>query len=157
MANPSYPTITEASLTPFRAIEVQLTTFPDLLDRAECPYPPLVKAMLRRLIGGEMVDTGTSSLSDAAERTLDDEIAAIYQSVRREADHYSGSDPKDKMSFLKTSNDLLTKLVDLQSRRINIRNMALTQRAVVEAMEEFLTPAQRTQFIDKLGTFIDVV
>ncbi len=155
----SYPPITEASLTPFRAIEIQLKANPGLLDDEACPYPPLVKAMLRRLIMDEPVATGTDqigTLVDPAEAALDREIAELYQTVKRDANSYAGSDMKDKMSFLKTANDLLTKIVDLQARRLNIRNMARQQRAFVECMEEFLTPAQRTTLISKLEGHLDV-
>lgn len=151
-----YPPITEAMLTPFRAIEAQLMSNPGLLDEPECPYPPLVKAMLRRLAGEAGVDTGTDMLVDASSDRLDVEIASLYQTVKRDAATYTGSDMKDKMSFLKTSNDLLTKIVELQTKRFNIRNSARTQRAVVDAMEEFLTPAQRTSFIERLEGFVDV-
>lgn len=153
---PSYPNITEAALTPFRAIEIQLKATPDLLDRPECPYPPLVKAMLRRLIGGEMVNTGSDTLLDAAEASLDEEIASLYRTVRQDANNYTGSDMKDKMAFLKVSNELLTKIVDLQSKRFNIRNMARMQRIVIEAMEEHLDPAQRSALIEKMEALHDL-
>lgn len=159
MTKASYPPITEASLTPFRAIEIQLKSNPGLLDDPACPYVPLVKAMLRRLILDEPVNTGTDfadKLANPAEGDLDREIAELYQTVKRDAAAYTGSDMKDKMSFMKTANDLLTKIVDLQARRLNIRNMARMQRAFVESMEEFLTPAQRTTLISKLEGHIDV-
>lgn len=152
MTQPHYPPITEATLTPFRAVEIQLRENPGLLDDAACPYDPLVKAMLRRLSGDVTVSTGSVELmTDPAAGELDSEIADLYRTVKRDMQTYTGSDMKDKMAFLKTAQDLLTKLVDLQTRRINIRNMAQAMRAVIEVMEEFLTPAQRTEFIEKLG------
>jgi hypothetical protein len=153
-----YPPITESMLTPFRALEVQLQQEggADLLDREECPYPSNIKPMLRRLAGGELVATGTEMMTDAASDRLDVEIANIFETVKRDMNMYTGSDMKDKMSFLKTGQDLLSKIVDLQAKRFNIRNSARTQRAVVDAMEEFLTPAQRTSFIERLEGFVDV-
>lgn len=159
MTKAHYPPIVEATLTPFRAIEIQLQSNPGFLDAEECPYPPQIKAMLRRLTGDMSVDTGTGAaqkLVDAGEDALDLEIAEIYLTVKRDMGTYTGSDMKDKMSFLKTAQDLLTKLVDLQARRHNIRNAAKMQRSVVEALEEFLTPAQRTAFISKLEGYLDV-
>ena len=159
MSNPHYPTITEASLTPFRALEVQLSEHPDILDRAECPYTPNVKIHLRRLLGeagsGSSV-AENSKLLDAADRTLDDEIADLYRTVKNDAAAYTGNDVKDKVAFLKVANDLLTKIVDLQARRINIKNMATMQRIVVETMEACLSPADRTTFIERIGKIADV-
>jgi hypothetical protein len=159
METPRYPNITELSLTPFRAIEIQLKGTPDLLDRPDCPYPPLVKAMLRRLVGGETgVDTGSDTevnrkLVDASESALDLEIADLYATVKRDSANYTGSDMKDKMAFMKISGDLLTKIISIQEKRFNIKNMAQMQRTVVEALEEYLTPAQRTEFIEKMAKF----
>lgn len=159
MKSPQYPTITEATLTPFRAIEIQLRDTPDLLDRAECPYPPTTKVLLRRLTDATVGMVGAvkgDPLTIADEAALDDEIAALYRSVKVSSDTYVGTDVKDKMSLMKVSNDLLTKLVDLQAKRFNIRNMARMQRIVVEALEEHLSPGQRTEFITKLEGLTDV-
>jgi hypothetical protein len=159
MQTPQYPTITDAALTPFRALEIQLKDIPDLLDRAECPYPPTIRAMLRRLtrtdMAGVHVEKG-DPLTQADEGALVDEIAALYRSVKTDATAYVGTDIKDKMSLMKTSNDLLTKLVDLQGKAFNIRAMARMQRLIVETMEEHLTPGQRTEFITKLEALQDV-
>lgn len=151
-----YPSITEASLTPFRAVEIQLHSNPGFLDDPACPYPPSTKAMLRRLTGAEPAAATGTDLTDPAEAKLDEEIANLFRTVKRDSDTYTGSDMKDKMSFLKTATDLLSRLIDLQSKRFNIRNMARAQRAFVEVLEEFMTPAQRTEIISKLEGYIDV-
>jgi hypothetical protein len=113
--------------------------------------------MLRRLVGGEKVDTGfVERLIDPGDAELDREIAQIIETVKLDMKNYTGSDMKDKMSFLNTGNNLLVKLVDLQSKRFNIRNMARAQRVLVETMEQFLTPAQRTAFIQQIEGLVDV-
>lgn len=155
MSTPHYPVIDEALLTPFRAIELQLQTFPDMLSDPACPYGPAVRAYVQRLVKAKTIE-GPDPLTQADSEELDQEIASLYRQVKSDAATYSGTDPKDKMSFLKTSNDLLTKLVDLQSKRFNTRNMARMQRQVVEALEEFLDPGQRTDFIKRLEAVLDV-
>lgn len=159
-----YPPLSEASMTPFRAIELQLKQDPGYLDAPECPYPPMVKAMLRRLGGEFGGDTGfgggggeeVNGLVDAASDTLDIEIAKLYKSVQRDSVTYQGSDTKDKMSMTKMAADLLARLIDLQMKRENIRNFARGQKAMIECMEAYLTPAQRTEYIAKLKDFVDV-
>lgn len=156
METARYPSITEASLTPFRAIEIQLKATPDLLDKSECPYPPLVKAMVRRLVGQAPENDTGSDLVDPASDALDIEIANLYKEIKRDSQAYSGSDMKDKMAMLKTSADLLTRLLTIQEKRFNVRNMAQMQRLVVEMLEAHLTPAQRTEFINRMETIFDV-
>lgn len=160
MSKPHYPPLSEATLTPFRAIEIQLQNDPDFLDRPECPYPPMIKAMLRRLAGGQMaVATGTEdaqALVDAGLEGLDIEIAKLFLQVKQDINTYTGSDPKDKMAFTRTAQDLLSKIVDMQAKRYNVRNFARAQAIMVEVLEEFLTPAQRTTFLTKLESLNNV-
>lgn len=155
MSTPHYPTIDEALLTPFRAIELQLQTFPDMLSDPACPYTPAVRAYVQRLAKVTTPD-GPDPLVEADSDALDVEIAKLYRTVKDDAATFTGTDTKDKMAFLKTANDLLTKLVDLQAKRFNTRNMARMQRLVVETLEEFLDPGQRTEFIKRLEAVLDV-
>lgn len=159
MSTPHYPSISDAMLTPFRAIELQLKTHPTMLEDPNCPYPPAVLAYVRRMVlvdGAAPKSAGPDPLTIADGEALDQEIAKLYQMVKTDAATFTGTDTKDRMSFLKTCNDLLTKLVDLQARRFNVRNMAKMQRQVVETLEEFLEPGQRTAFIQKLEALQDV-
>ncbi|AKU43533.1 hypothetical protein CPT_Seuss7 [Caulobacter phage Seuss] len=158
---PFYPPLTDVQLTPFRALVAQFEKFPDILDRPECPYDHGVKVMIRRLLMADKVNGGSrdeieiDGLVDASADAIDREIAALLLQVKRDSSVYAGSDPKDKMAFMKGSHDLLSKLVDLQTKRFNVRNMAKMQRLVIEHLEEFLTPAQRTTLITKLKDLID--
>lgn len=151
--NPTYPTLTDAQLVPFRALEAQLVQFPDLLDRQDCPYPPHIRTFVRRLIGehvGPIVDAPMGD-DDLVQETIN-----LYREIQRASTNVNTSDPKDKMAIFKTSADLLTKLVALREKAVNIRQMSQVQRTVVECLESILEPAQRSQFVEKLGTFIDV-
>lgn len=159
MTTPTYPAITEAMLTPFRAIELQLQAHPTMLEDPACPYPSAVLAYLNRLTrpaGAVVQGDGHDPLTVADGDELDVEIANLYRMVKQDAATFTGTDTKDRMSFLKTANDLLTKLVDLQAKRFTTRNMAKMQRLVVETMEEHLDPGQRTEFIKKLEALTDV-
>ena len=158
-----YPPVTSAMLTPFRAIDIQLNQDPGFLDYDDCPYDGPTKALLRRLAsggsGGGDLDPGelrkALQLTEEGGKALDLEIAKLYQTVQRDAATYTGSDTKDKMSLMRTANDLLTKLVDLQRSRANIRQFARATRVMIETMEEYLTPAQRTEYITKMEGQID--
>lgn len=150
---PTYPTITDAQLVPFRALEAQLGPFPDLLDRQDCPYPPHIRTLVRRLIGehvGPIVDEAMDD-DDLVQETIN-----LYREIQRSSTTFNTSDPKDKMAVFKTSADLLTKLVALREKAVNIRQMSQFQKSVVELLESVLEPAQRSEFVEKLGKFIDV-
>jgi len=151
---PKYPGVTDATLVPFRAIELQLKEFPDLLDRPECPYPPHIKAFLRRLTG----EPGTAPVPVEAfgEDDLLREITELYETLRRTSESVNTNDAKDKIAMLKTSADLLTRMVDLKGKALNQREMARFQKLVVEILETVITPAQRAEFIEKMGSHLNV-
>lgn len=150
---PYYPTLTDAQLVPFRALEAQLGQFPDLLDRQDCPYPPHIRTLVRRLIGehvGPVVDEAMGD-DDLVQETIN-----LYREIQRASTNVNTSDPKDKMAIFKTSADLLTKLVALREKAVNIRQMSQFQKAVVEVLESVLEPAQRSDFVEKIGNYTNV-
>lgn len=151
---PKYPSITDATLVPFRAIEVQLKQFPDILDRPDCPYPPHIKALVRRLMGEP--GTGPAPVAAYGEDDLLQEITDLYEELKKVSTTVTTNDAKDKIAMLKTSGDLLTKMVDLKAKALNQREMARFQKLIVEILETVITPAQRAEFIEKMGTYLDV-
>jgi hypothetical protein len=128
----SYPAITDAMLVPFRAIDVQ----PGCLDDPACPYPPAIKAFLKRLIG----DTTP--------------IKAFNDIYRQLQDVPVTTDTKENIAMFKVRADLLTKMVSLKERAMNARDMARFQRTVVEVLDQIITPAQRNEFLEKLTPYV---
>lgn len=150
---PTFPTLTDAQLVPFRTLEIQLKQFPDLLDRQDCPYPPHIRTLVRRLIGehvGPIVDEPMDD-DDLVQETVN-----LYREIQRASLNVNTSDPKDKMTIYKTSADLLTKLIALREKAVNMREMSNFQKSVIEVLESVLTPAQRSDFVEKLGKYTNV-
>lgn len=146
---PAYPAIPEASLTPIRAIEIQMKEYPDILDRADCPYPASVKAFLRKL-------GGPTEPREYSEDELIDEITSLYNELKTASTTVVTTDAKDKVALLKTSADLLTRMVSLKEKALNIREVSRFQKLVIEVLETVVTPAQRAEFVEKLGKYVNV-
>lgn len=148
--NISYPRIDDAMLIPFRAIDAQLKQHPDLLERAECPYPKAVRDFLSTRLANKPVDIKRNYDDD----DLEAEIAELYSELKS-AGFGSGVDAKDKAQVLKTYADLLTKMVALRERMMNVRYMGAFQKSVIEMLETVLTPGQRSDFIEKMGAYLN--
>jgi hypothetical protein len=146
-----YPRLDDATLIPFRAIEALLKQTPDLLQRDDCPYSASVREFLVTRLG-----KGEFKKIDYSDDDLETEIADLYTELKRAGLSVTMSDPKDKIAMLKTASELLTKLVSLKERIQNVRQMGQFQRTVVELMERILTPAQRSNFVDSLGSYLDL-
>jgi hypothetical protein len=155
---PSYPPCTDSDVLVFRALELQLVAHPDLLDRADCPYSPDIKAVLRRALSRSTSSGAvTERLEAVAELGHDDilaEITQLYQELRRDSVNSITSDPKEKAALSKTYADLLTRMVTLKERGLGVRDVAKFQSAVMSFLEQICTPAQRTDFVQILGKYI---
>lgn len=153
-APPTYPSFSDAALVPFRAIQAQVAAHPDILDRDDCPYPDHIRSFLRPLLG--VAGPGPGERVRYDDDDLYQEIVDLYEDVKAATTAINTNDAKDKVQILKNSTDLLTRLVALREKQLNIRQMGQFQKAVVEFMEGTLTPAQRAEFIEKLGQYANV-
>lgn len=157
---PSYPPCTDSDVLVFRALELQLAAYPDLLDRADCPYSPDIKAVLRRALsrststGGTGVDARLEAVAELDHDDILAEITQLYQELRRDSVNSVTSDPKEKAALSKTYADLLTRMVTLKERGMGVRDVAKFQSAVMSFLEQICTPAQRTDFVQILGKYI---
>lgn len=144
--SPRYPPISDTSLVPVRAVQALLKNHPDALDQQDCPYSPSIRAFLRELF---------AIRAEAVEVYDDDElgieIVRLYKEVQR---MQASSDPKEAAQIAKTKAGLLEKMLEMRERQINVRNMAKFQKVVVETMETILTPAQRSDFTEKLANVL---
>lgn len=157
---PSYPPCTDSDVLVFRALELQLAAHPDLLDRADCPYSPDIKAVLRRALS-RSTSSGSGDVAERLEAVVeldhDDilaEITQLYRELRRDSVNSITSDPKEKAALSKTYADLLTRMVTLKERGLGVRDVAKFQSAVMSFLEQICTPAQRTDFVQILGKYI---
>jgi hypothetical protein len=148
----TYPSLTDAALVPFRALEAQIGVHPDILDRPECPYPDHIKDFVRRMLA----DNGPTELVRYDDDDLYGEICKLLEDIKKASLNVNTSDPKDKVQILKNATDLLTKLVGLREKQHNVREHARFIRSVIELLESLLTPAQRTEFVEKMGAYLDV-
>jgi len=144
----TYPTITDATLVPLRAIQLQLIEDPDFLNHDDCPYPTHIRDFLRVFGGVQSEKRGSYS-----EDELIDDITDLYEELKTITRSVNNPDVKDKIALMKTAGDLLTRMVALKEKAVNMRSMSQFQRAVVEVLETVITPAQRSEFIEKLGKY----
>lgn len=81
------------------------------------------------------------------------EAAKLYtglSSVKHEAES-----PNEQLSYYKTATNLLEKLVGLEERAMGLKKVHEFHSAVMNVMEEVLTPTQRTDVMEKLQRTID--
>jgi hypothetical protein len=153
VTQPYYPSIDDALLVPFRALQQQLVKTPDLLTRAECPYPPAIRAELTQLLQAPAPEAMDLDLEDID--TLEGEISQLYRNVKAFSAGMAQSKDKDAINLYKTLTSLLEKIMEMRGSVLNMKNMSDFQRRVLEVLDNIVTPEQRAEFIEKLGSFAE--
>lgn len=119
-----------------------------LMDE-ECPYPArLVDLLLEyRGTGGEVED------EDEGDLDLVKENQRILRELKDQKDTLKDDDHSEAMAYYRTSTAVLEKLVSMQERANNVRQIGKFYGIVMETMEEFLDAAQITELRERLKEF----
>lgn len=148
-----YPKIDAPYLTNFRALRLMLLKDPEVLDKPECPYSQEVKNFLRDVFKPAPPVREVRRYEDD---DLYAEICDLYDRVKVSIDTMGTVEAKEKSQILKNATELLTKLVTLREKQSSVREMARFQRIVIDVLEGVLTPAQRSEFLERLGDLANV-
>lgn len=127
----------------------------------ESPYPGEVQKFFDSLKGNPMPES--KGFQEAAQMlnmesdnkwdNLAKEAVLIYNDLK--GVKVSTESPNEKIQYFKTISNLLEKLVSLQERAMGLKNVHEFHKAVMEVMEEVLTPTQRTDVMQKLQDVIN--
>lgn len=156
MATPFYPTITPETLTPFNAALSLMMKDPGYLDHSSCPYPEPVRQFLHKLATGS--GAPVAELADVSLETPEDvleQLSQLYTTLMGFGKSIKASDASEKIQWAKASTSLLERIVTIRERTLNLKQFSEFQSAVLGLLNEVLEPAQRTDFVDRLGKYID--
>lgn len=152
----TYPLLTTSTLsvTGLRAVRLLMEKSPDYLDQAGCPYGPELKSFLRELFKPTV--TAPRKMIRYDDDEIFTEVCDMYDQVRTSIDTLGAVDAKERSQILKNATDLLTKLVSLREKQSSIRDQGRFVKSVIELLEAVLTPAQRTEFLTRMGEYNNV-
>lgn len=157
MPTPYYPPLTAEQIVPLRAIKGLLVNRPDMLDVPDCPYSPDVTAFLK-----ELLQTKVSDLPQQAEiisledpDAIGDQLEQIYSNLMTFQNDIKTTDAKDKVQWAKAVVSILERIISQRERVFNLKNYSHFQRQVIDFLDAILEPSQRTDFVERLGTYLE--
>lgn len=115
---------------------------PDLLETGG--YPPEFVAIVRPLVQTAAVKS----------QTIEDvmtEIQNLYQELNQFSPGIMAEDRETYTQYLKLKASLISKIVELKERSMNLRTIKTFQDRVLLAVDKVLTVEQRTEFMQELG------
>lgn len=125
---------------------------PNYLNDPECPYNGKLRELLQHL-APRQATAAPADDGDFEPRTddqLEREVTKLLDDIKAFGVTLSVGDVTERMSYFRTHTNLLEKLVSMKERMANVKSVATFQAIVLNAIEESLTPDQRTQVMDAL-------
>lgn len=142
-----YPPLPPGTTKLLRILMANLLSDPTGYLGADCPYNDQDREALAQLLPASKVEKPDLQVDPDF---LWAEARAIYLSLQDLGSAEDKLDPKEKMSLAKVRASLLEKLLSIQERATNLKNMERFQSVVLEHLDRVLTAEQRLAFLESL-------
>lgn len=161
MSTTYFPPMSTPAIAPFRVLKQMLANNPALLDEPNCPYPDDIKLFLKELMMPGM-DHRPAEIIAAVSVDFDDpdaliqEFEKLYREIQAVTKESAKLDPNERIQWAKAATGLLEKIVTLKEKSFNIRSHSQFQRKVIDLIDVVLAPEQRTEFVRRLGDYLEL-
>lgn len=153
-----YPRLMEpVTLDSMKLIRRHLQEDTGYLDHPDCPYSPELTEFLKEILTErenplEQIDTssGSEEGSEPEEVDIETESRRLYHEMRGFLKKIDKTDVSERAAMFRTCTALLEKLITIQERAQGINQYMGFKRLLFEALDEYLTPNQRTELLDRL-------
>lgn len=154
---PFYPSVRDETILGLNVVVQNLEKDPSYLDSPECTYSDTVKDFFRKKIvvgGGSNLDHNIDLFAkEEGETDLDklkDQIIAVINDLEDFGRKLTIADSTDKMGYFRTKTALIEKLVNMQERIFNVKEINDFRNTLLGFMNEVLTKDQVTDLMKRL-------
>ncbi|WMC09523.1 hypothetical protein PU634_10385 [Oceanimonas pelagia] len=153
-----YPRLSEpVTLDSLKLIRRHLQEDPEYLDHPSCPYSAELAEFLKEILPErknplEEISTETEPANDIEPEDVDIETESrrLYHEMRGFLKGIEKSDVSERAAMFRTCTALLEKLITIQERAQGVNQYMGFKRLMFEAMDEYLTPSERTELMERL-------
>lgn len=152
-----YPIIEDGAAWRVELILMKMKEDPEFLLDPECPYTEDDRQALARMVdampvGDEDIEFEDFEFDEDGNKwdRLESQTQKLFKSLLKEQNNLNVKDNSEKMSFFRTATSLLDKLVGIQERAANLKQIHLFHDTVMRIMEDNLDAGQRTAVMDQL-------
>lgn len=144
---PDFPENIEFSLV---VVIKALEENPNYLNEPDCPYNGKLREQLQHLAPKAAAAAQVEDFTPRTDDQLEREVTQLLDDIKDFGLKLNVDDITEKMSYFRTHTNLLEKLVSMKERMGNVKSVATFQAIVLNAIEESLSPDQRTQVMEAL-------
>jgi hypothetical protein len=130
------------------------------LDHPDCPYSQELVEFLKEILPErknplEQIDKpqedGKEITDELPEEVdIETESRRLYHEMRGFLRALDKTDVSDRAAMFRTCTALLEKLITIQERAQGVNQYMGFKRLLFEALDEYLTPSQRTELLERL-------
>ena len=148
-----YPQIRDETIMSLNAVVMNMEKDPGYLESDECPFSDSVKAFFRKKIEVQagLGAGGLDLFSEGGDlEAVSAQIKAVINDLEAFGQKLTIADSPDKMGYFRTKTALIEKLVNMQERVYNIKEINDFKSTILAFMNEVLTKDQITDFMQRL-------
>ena len=144
-----YPNIRDDTILMMKSIELALDKDPSYLDKAECTYSDTVKNFFRARAAPKLT-APIFTEEGATDEELDVQIKRLMSDLESFGQNLTSADHSEKLQYFKTKTVLIEKLVNIQEKILNLRELNEFRSVLLQFMEEICTKDQITTLMTRL-------
>ena len=148
-----YPKLDESSFFQFKVVVENMLKDEDYLKADECPYPPAMKDFFMSLRPPEVSDVFSG---DDDVLVIEEQIQKIINDLESMSPAIAKSDPGEKMNYFKIKAALYDKLISMQEKTMNLKEINEFRNIILEFMHESLTKDQITALMHRLDGIMGI-
>lgn len=152
---PDFPPALFSTLNTWKKLIQEDTTY---LEDDTCPYEPNEVELLQELFSDS--PNGTSIAPNIPE-DLDEvpdfetEALQLYRDMKEFKNKLSTSDTSEMTSTFRTMVSLMEKILDVQERASGIKQFGGFKSFILDSMERYLSPQQKSEFVEEMKLILN--
>lgn len=158
MSTPHFPNFSRETQAFLSIISSLLQNDPGSLDVPECPYSVEQLELLKSVFLTS--SAGSPSLESLADEEInidiEKEAKQLFRDMKTFKTSLSSDDSSEKVQIFRVLSSLLEKLLEMAERAKGVKQYEQFQALVLDAVDRYLTPQQKSEFVDTLGDLVTV-
>ncbi|GFD77297.1 hypothetical protein KUL118_01590 [Tenacibaculum sp. KUL118] len=149
-----YPEFTPNLFTTLNTWKKLIQDDPTYLEDEDCPYEPNEIEFLALLFSPNSNDGMTVAAQEIEDLDsipdFETEALQLYRDMKSFKTALNKSDTSEMTSTFRTMVSLMEKILDVQERASGIKQFGVFKTFILDSMERYLTPQQKSEFIDEM-------
>jgi len=155
----SYPELTPDVMNSINKLSMLIQNAPDYLSNPDCPYEStqieqLEKAFTSTVVANDQYyDQDGEVIPDIDSIDFEKESLQLFIEMRTFKNSLNLDDTTEKAAVFRLLVSLIEKMIESQERASGVKHFKKFKEIMIDSMDRYLSPIQKTEFVDNLEAF----